>query len=202
MIRNDLKIENTCGLRNMIGRGGDGDRARKTCDYDTHLTHRRSLTNTPFSSPISPSLESMLLELQAQTKIDTPEESNSSGPDCLPNLFQPAQPAPTNDLLQQLIQAMAMMGWAAAATNPPPTLPTPMPSATTRIRAPDAFDGANPEDLRPFLLQCQLIFNSYPQQYATESSKVFFAISYLKKLALEWFEHGVMETDPNHAPTW
>ena len=69
--------------------------------------------NTPFSSPISPSLESMLPELQAQTKIDTPEESNSSGPDCLPNPFQPTQLAPTNDLLQQLIQAMAMMGQAA-----------------------------------------------------------------------------------------
>ena len=46
-IRNDLKIENTCGLGNVIGRGGDGDRARKTCDYDTHLTCRRSLTSPP-----------------------------------------------------------------------------------------------------------------------------------------------------------
>ena len=44
MIRNDPKIENTCRSGNMIGRGRDGDRARKTCDYDTHLTHRRSLT--------------------------------------------------------------------------------------------------------------------------------------------------------------
>ena len=44
MIRNDPKIESTCGSGNVIGRGGDGDRARKTCDYDTHLTRRRSLT--------------------------------------------------------------------------------------------------------------------------------------------------------------
>ena len=46
MIRNDPKIENTCGLGNMIGRGGDGDQACKTCDYDTHLTRRCSLTVT------------------------------------------------------------------------------------------------------------------------------------------------------------
>ena len=44
MIRNNPKIENTCGLGNVIGRGGDGDRAHKTCDYDTHLTRRHSLT--------------------------------------------------------------------------------------------------------------------------------------------------------------
>ena len=43
-IRNDPKIESTCGSGNVIGRGGDGDQARKTCDYDTHLTRRRSLT--------------------------------------------------------------------------------------------------------------------------------------------------------------
>ena len=72
----------------------------------------------------------------------------------------------------------------------------------TQIWAPDAFDGTNPKDLRLFLLQCQLIFNSYPQQYAMESSKAFFAICYLKKLVLEWFKHGVMETDPNHTPAW
>ena len=45
MIRNDPKIESTCGSGNVIGRGGDGDRAHKTCDYDTHLTRRRSLTH-------------------------------------------------------------------------------------------------------------------------------------------------------------
>ena len=44
MIRNDPKIKSTCGSGNVIGRGGDGDQACKTCDYDTHLTRRRSLT--------------------------------------------------------------------------------------------------------------------------------------------------------------
>ena len=52
------------------------------------------------------------------------------------------------------------------------------------------------------LLQCQLAFHLHPQQYTTDSTKVFFAISYLKKSALEWFENGVMELDPVRAPRW
>ncbi|SRR5258708_36297609 len=62
--------------------------------------------------------------------------------------------------------------------------------------------GSNPDDRQPFLLQCQLTFNSYPQHYTSNSSKVFFAISYLKKSTLEWFEIGVMESDPRLALTW
>src|SRR5260221_3213916 len=46
------------------------------------------------------------------------------------------------------------------------------------------------------------MFNSYSQHYASNSSKVFFAISYLKKSMLEWFEIGVMESDPRLALTW
>src|SRR5258706_15332020 len=42
--------------------------------------------------------------------------------------------------------------------------------------------------------------HSYPQHYASNSSKAFFTISYLKKSALEWFEIEVMEIDPRLAP--
>ncbi len=31
---------------------------------------------------------------------------------------------------------------------------------------------------------------------------VCFAISYLKKTALEWFEQGILEDDPSQAPGW
>src|SRR5258707_11549358 len=79
---------------------------------------------------------------------------------------------------------------------------TPSPTPATHIRSPDAFDRSNLDDLQPFLLQCQLTFNSYPQHYASDSSKVFFVISYLKKSTLEWFEIGVMEIDPRLALSW
>ena len=50
------------------------------------------------------------------------------------------------------------------------------------------------------MLQCQITFNSYLQQYSTDTTKVFFAISYLKKMVLEWFEQGILEDDQNITP--
>src|SRR6266436_10179338 len=64
------------------------------------------------------------------------------------------------------------------------------------------FNGSNPKDLRAFLLQCQITFNLYLQQYSTDVTKVFFTISYLKKTVLEWFEQGILEDDPSLTPAW
>src|SRR6266436_5061583 len=107
-------------------------------------------------------------------------------------------PTDSGEILQQLVQVLSLLGQAP----PTSTHPTPSPTPATCIRSPDAFDGSNPDDLRPFLLQCQLTFNSYPQHYASDSLKVFFAISYLKKSTLEWFKIGVMEIDPRLALSW
>src|SRR5258708_5569697 len=63
-----------------------------------------------------------------------------------------------------------------------PTAPTPI-EANTFIHIPDS------PTLSPSPFQ-YLTFNSYPQHYASDSSKVFFTISYLKKSVLEWFEIG------------
>ena len=107
-------------------------------------------------------------------------------------------PTDSGEILQQLVQALMLLGCAPPASTPPAPPSTP----ATCIRSPDTFDGSNLDDLQPFLLQCQLTFNSYPQHYASDSSKVFFTISYLKKSMLEWFEIRVMESDPRLALTW
>src|SRR5258707_7956681 len=75
-------------------------------------------------------------------------------------------------------------------------------SNQTQVCPPNTFNRSNPEDLRTFLLQCQITFNLYPQQYVTHSTKIFFMISYLKKSALEWFEQGILEDDPRFTPVW
>ena len=36
----------------------------------------------------------------------------------------------------------------------------------------------------------------------TDAAKVFFAISYLKKMVLEWFEQGILEDDPSLTLAW
>ena len=114
-----------------------------------------------------------------------------------------SQPSPSDDLIIHLVQVLTMLRQTATTQNVPmPSLPPPPPTNSTELWAPDAFDGSNAEDLQPFLLQCQLTFNAYPHQYAMDSANVFFAISYLKKSTLEWFENGIMEPIPALSPVW
>jgi len=146
--------------------------------------------------------EAVTLDFEGQGEtpsLHPPPSCNSRTP---PTLQQSppvsAQPSTsTIDPVQQLVQALLTIGQNTAA--PPPNPPT---TSQSHVRAPDTFDGSNPKDLRAFLLQCQITFNSYPQQYSTDATKVFFAISYLKKMALEWFEQGVLEDNPSLTPAW
>src|SRR5258708_708866 len=104
-------------------------------------------------------------------------------------------------MVQHLLHTLVTVG-QSMAQNPTPQAPAPEPLTQPCTWAPDAFDRSNPEDLRVFLLKCQIMFNAHPQNFTSESAKVFFAISYLKKSALEWFEQGILEDDLTQAPEW
>ena len=67
----------------------------------------------------------------------------------------------------------------------PPTRPDP---AKTKLRAPDPFDGTETNKLQFFLVQCQLNFADRPSAFTTDRAKVNYAMSYLKGIALAWFE--------------
>ena len=139
-------------------------------------------------------------DLNPQTKQEDFESeiAVSDRPTKPPTTLPPPPTANPTKLLQQLIQGLALLGHA----TPMPTATIAPPANVTHIWAPDAFDSSNPKDLQPFLLQCQLTFNTYPQQYAAGLVKVCFATSYLKKSALEWFENGIMDTNLRLAPIW
>jgi hypothetical protein len=66
-------------------------------------------------------------------------------------------------------------------------------SNSTKIREPDTFDGSDPKKLQSFLVQCQLNFNDRPHAFHSDEKKVNFALSYLKGMALDWFEPGFMD---------
>jgi len=154
-----------------------------------HIPDSPSHSPSPFQFPPQ--------EVITQTLEEHPTEEHShltlgSAP------MSRTSPTDSGEILQQLVQALTLLGWAPPVSTPPASSSTP----ATCIRSPDAFDGSNLDDLQPFLLQCQLTFNLYPQHYASGSSKVFFAISYLKKSTLEWFKIGVMEIDPRLALAW
>src|SRR5258705_4236225 len=155
-----------------------------------------TLVHIPDSPVLSPSPFQYLPQEVSTMEIHPTEERSHSTPVSAP--ISRTSPTDSGEILQQLVQALTLLGHAPPASTPPAPPSTP----ATHIRSLDAFDGSNPDNLQPFLFQCQLTFNSYPQHYASNSSKVFFTISYLKKSMLEWFEIGVMESDPRLAPTW
>ena len=56
------------------------------------------------------------------------------------------------------------------------------------IREPDPFSGGGPDELRAFLFQCQIYFRASEGEFTKDSERIFFAISYLRGIALDYFE--------------
>ena len=84
-------------------------------------------------------------DLNPQTNQENFEsEIAASDPPTEPPTELPLPPtANPTELLQQLIQGLALLGHAAP--TPPATIAP--PANVTRIWAPDVFDGSNPDDL-------------------------------------------------------
>ena len=70
-----------------------------------------------------------------------------------------------------------------------------------RTRAPDAFSGTDPELLTTFVMQLQLNFDANPQLYNSDLAKITFALSYLKDLALAYFQ-PFMGKPLDERPEW
>ena len=76
-------------------------------------------------------------------------------------------------------------------------------SSQAKTREPDTFDGTDPKKLGSFIVQCQLNFNKHPRAFRTDQAKVNYALSYLKGMALDWFEPNILnEADDNNKPLW
>ena len=76
-------------------------------------------------------------------------------------------------------------------------------SSWAKVRDPDTFDGTDPKKLRTFLVQCELIYSNLPKAFQLDRAKITFAQSYLKGMALEWFEPDLLDTgDPANCPHW
>ena len=75
---------------------------------------------------------------------------------------------------------------AAALTLLAQSLSTPKKTSKwTKVQDPDIFDGSDTRKLQPFLVQCTLNFRNHPDTFSTDSAKVTFALSYLKRTALD-----------------
>ncbi|KAG6326542.1 hypothetical protein ID866_12547, partial [Astraeus odoratus] len=75
-------------------------------------------------------------------------------------------------------------------------------AARTKVREPDTFDSTDPKKLREFLIQCELNFHDRPQAFRLDLQKVGFALSFLKGIALAWFEPDLLNAIPGAEPAW
>jgi hypothetical protein len=64
----------------------------------------------------------------------------------------------------------------------------------------DTFDGSKPRKLCAFFVQCELNFQSKPKTFCLDQAKVNFAQSYLKGMALEWFEPDLLLDELSSCP--
>ncbi|KAG6326584.1 hypothetical protein ID866_12505 [Astraeus odoratus] len=60
----------------------------------------------------------------------------------------------------------------------------------------------DPKKLHEFLIQCELNFCDRPQAFRSDAWKVGFALSFLKGIALAWFEPNLLDATPGTDPAW
>ncbi|KAG6327271.1 hypothetical protein ID866_11818 [Astraeus odoratus] len=75
-------------------------------------------------------------------------------------------------------------------------------AACTKVHEPNTFDGMDLKKLCEFLVQCELNFCNRPQAFRSDVWKVGFALSFLKGIALAWFEPDLLDAIPGADPTW
>src|SRR6266581_4703462 len=101
----------------------------------------------------------------------------------------------------QLSQAVNLL--ARNATTSCPAIPPPDPPHRTKVCKPDQFDGLDPQKLQVFLVQCELNFQDCPNAFNMGHAKVIYAQSYLKGMALDWFEPELLlGPNPQFRPRW
>jgi len=66
------------------------------------------------------------------------------------------------------------------------------------IKEPDLFSEGGPEELRAFVFQYQIYFHACEKEFSDDIDKIFFAISYLWGITLDYFEPFINEPDPYH----
>ena len=116
----------------------------------------------------------------------------------LPDSPAPSNPTPIQDPLLLFAQAVQALTRVATTTADRDTS-----SSRTKVREPDTFDGTDSRKLRAYLVQCELNFQDRPKAFASDRAKVTFAQSYLKGIALEWFELDLLNSgNPQACPIW
>jgi len=122
-----------------------------------------------------------------------PEEdlNEPPGPPTIP-FKSPVAPEQSPQAEMTNLELQAILLAIARQSNPQPQ------KKLRVIKEPDPFSGGSPDKLRAFIFQCQIYFHAYDREFTDDAKKVFFAISYLRGIALDYFEPFINEPDPYH----
>jgi len=103
--------------------------------------------------------------------------------------LDPSEPISTNQEISNLELCIALL--VLSRNNQP----QPKKKHQT-IREPDLFSGSKPDKLQVFLFQCQIYFRTSKGEFTENSEKIFFVISYLRGITLDYFELFIIKLDP------
>jgi len=74
--------------------------------------------------------------------------------------------------------------------------PDPQPKKRNKgVKEPDLFSGGSPDELRAFIFQCQIYFHACEGEFQEDTEKIFFAISYLRGMVLDYFKPFINEAE-------
>ncbi|CDO69318.1 hypothetical protein BN946_scf184976.g37 [Trametes cinnabarina] len=144
--------------------------------------------NNPF---VTPSQQS------PQPAVPVPEAQN------LPPHLPDPTPAPASDPQRDLAQAMLLLAQTLRLTQATSVALSGTPSSLSErhnVREPNQFDGSDPSKLHSFFTQLELVFKACPRMFDTDKKKVTYASSYLKVMALAWFELYLLERNSGNPP--
>ena len=115
-------------------------------------------------------------------------EDKALAPESLP--LDPSEPIPTN---QEKISNLELHTTLLALSRN--NQPQPKKKHQT-IRELDLFSGGRLDKLQAFLFQCQIYFRASKEEFTEDLEKIFFAISYFRGIALDYFELFITKPDP------
>ncbi|CDO69551.1 hypothetical protein BN946_scf185038.g2 [Trametes cinnabarina] len=126
-----------------------------------------------------------------------PSPGNPFAPPENPPPPPPPAPGPVADIAPMLAMAIDRFASMLQQAITPPQSGA---SEQHNVREPDQLDRSDPNKLRLFFAQLELVFKAHPRTFSSDEKKVTYAISFLKGTALQWFEPYLLEGATDNPP--
>ncbi|KAG6327310.1 hypothetical protein ID866_11779 [Astraeus odoratus] len=167
-------------------------------DRQPPLSAQRSSPTTPRQEPC---IQTLAEELE-DAKFRTPDgpRGNDPDPDDPNNDDGGDDDAPDPDAEDNPL--LVLTNAITHLSNTTRCRPKDSGAVRTKIHEPNTFNSMDLKKLREFLVQCELNFRNRPQAFCLDSRKVSFALSFLKGIALAWFEPDLLNAIPGAEPAW